>query len=151
MQDPRAGSPRSLNAISTGLSQLLTAEANSKLSVASSHLIVTSLGQVIEGGFVSITRMNWSHVAVLPQLSVAVHVRVTRISSGHVLSVKLSVQAISTGLLLESTADANPRLSTVTGSSHWIVASLGQVRKSLQTARKRSAFTPAKNQDKSPP
>src|SRR5579859_2989370 len=42
-------------------------------------LVVTLAGQLITGGVVSLTRIVWLQLAVLPLLSVAVHVRVIRL------------------------------------------------------------------------
>ena len=63
-------------------SQLSVAVASPVLvgSVDSSHSIVTSSGHVMVGGVVSTTVMIWTHSSVLPQASVAVHVRMMNTS-----------------------------------------------------------------------
>jgi hypothetical protein len=67
----------SVHVMVTSGSQLSIAVANPVLagSVGWSHWTVAFGGQTIAGGVVSHTLMSWTHVAALPQSSVAVHVR----------------------------------------------------------------------------
>jgi hypothetical protein len=67
------------------MSQLSVAVALPVLagSVIAVHSIVTLPGHVIVGACVSITVIVCVHVAVAPQLSVAVHVRTNEYASSH--------------------------------------------------------------------
>ena len=61
----------------------------------SSHSMVTSGGSVSTGAVVSCTTITWSSLVALPQLSVAVHVRVITLSCGHVPAATASLYVMS--------------------------------------------------------
>src|SRR5882757_5698951 len=67
----------SLNVMATLVSHASEAVAAAKVGVAEQLIGVTTDGQVILGGVISLTTTVRLQVEVLPQSSVAVHVRVT--------------------------------------------------------------------------
>src|SRR4030095_10590699 len=72
----------SLNVIATEGSQASLAVAAPKVGVAGHMIGDTTVGHVMAGGVISCTLMERLQVDVLPQSSVAVHVRVTLYSTG---------------------------------------------------------------------
>jgi hypothetical protein len=106
------------------LSAKLMTGALSQLSVAvalpvaagaleASHSIVTLAGQVMAGALLSTTLMAWSQLSTLPQLSVAVQVRVISFSFAQLPAATLSLKLMSTSVSQLSVAVA---LLVVAGS-----------------------------------
>jgi hypothetical protein len=77
-------------------SQSSVAVAAGKTGVAGHWIGDVTAGHVIVGGVLSSTTIVREHVAVFPQSSVAVHVRVTLYSCGHNPSVVASVNVTAT-------------------------------------------------------
>src|SRR6058998_2962770 len=95
----RGGVPASAKVIATGAAQLSVAVAEPVLdgSVEAPHWSWRSGGQVMVGGVVSTKMMCWTQVAVLPQPSVAVHVRSIPATPVHPAAVGASVKPRVTG------------------------------------------------------
>src|SRR5919197_984424 len=107
-----AGVPASANVIVTGAAQLSVAVAEPVLpgSVEAPHWSCWSGGQVMVGGVVSTKMMCWTQVAVLPQPSVAFHVRSMPGTPVQLAAVATSPNAIVTGAAQWSVAVAEPVL-----------------------------------------
>src|SRR5512133_902193 len=117
----------SVYVISGVASQLSVAVAVPRAAgvIGSSQLTVTAAGHVITGAVTSTTVMTWLQVLALPQLSVAVHVRVMTTEHGVVLFVASAY--VITGVASQlSVAVALPRANGVIGSSQFTVTSAGQ-------------------------
>ena len=110
------------------VSQLSVAVAVPVLAgnVLAVHCMVTFEGQVIVGIPVSITSMDCRHVLVLPQPSVADHVRLIVLNNGQIPATVTSLN-VMIGLAIQlSVAVADPVFAGNVLSVHWIVTSPGQ-------------------------
>ena len=135
----------SLSAMSTSLSQLSVAVAvpvRAEL-LSSCQFTVASAGQVIAGDVLSTTVTTCTQLELLPQSSVAVHVRVTVRSCGQLPAAKALLWLIATLSSQVSVALAAPvtavsvlpatsnrsarQLASVMSAIHSIVVSAGQV------------------------
>jgi hypothetical protein len=114
----------------TSASQLSVAEAMPVLpgAVLSSHSIVVFAGHnMIVGGVLSSTVITWLQVLVLPQSSVANHVRVIVYSWIQVWEAAVTSLNVTAGIPSQlSVADASPVLPGRVLSSHSIVVFAGQ-------------------------
>jgi hypothetical protein len=90
-------------------SQPSMAVAAPKEGISPHTIGLTTTGQVMTGGRLSSTAIVALHVLVLPQSSVAVHVRVTLYSCGHKPSTVISEKLISTTASHASIAMAIPK------------------------------------------
>jgi hypothetical protein len=112
----------------TGVLQLSVAVAIPVFAgaVLAEHSIVTFAGQnVITGGVLSSMTITWVQVLMLPQASVAFHVRVMVYSCGQAPATVASVND-TTGVLQLSVAVAIPVFAGVGLTVHWIVTFGGQ-------------------------
>lgn len=91
------------------------------------HSIVILAGQEIIGGVVSVTLIDWSQLAELPEQSVAVQVRVIRLSPVHEFPVTTSENVIIGFASQTSVAVAEPVTEGSEGSPHSTDAFAGQL------------------------
>jgi hypothetical protein len=119
----------SLSVIAGAVSQLSVAVAVPVAVelLSSSQLTVALAGQVITGAVLSVTVMAWSQVALLPQSSVAVQVRVMTLSPAQLPLAALSLSVAVTLLSQLSVAVAAPVAVELLSPSQSTVASAGQV------------------------
>jgi len=124
-----AGVGVSLNVTVTRPEQLSPAVAEPVWagSVDSPHWSCRSRGQAITGGVVSMKVMCWTQVAVLPQPSVAFHVRSTPGRPVQPAGVAASLNVMVTGAPQLSVAVADPVLLGPVEAPHWSCLSGGQV------------------------
>ena len=111
-----------LKVMSTLTSQASEAEAAPKFGEAGHSIVVAGLGQVIEGGVLSVTEIVLLQVEELPQSSVAVQVRVT--VNGQLPEVVTSENVGTTLLSQRSLAVAAPK---TIGFGHSTLDTVGQV------------------------
>ena len=100
----------SLNVMDTDASHASVAVAAPKLGVAGHSIEAVGFGHVIDGAVLSVTEMERAQVAVFPQSSVAVHVRVTVYSCGQVPGVVTLLNVMDTDKSQLSVADAAPKV-----------------------------------------
>jgi hypothetical protein len=113
-----------------GLSQLSVAVAVPVAAglVSPPQLTVASAGAVTTGAVVSTTAISWSALALFPQSSVAVHVRVITYDCGQLPAASLSLE-LTLGLPSQlSVALAEPVFDGAVLSSHSTVTSAGTTR-----------------------
>ena len=110
--------------------QLSVAEADPVPAgvLSSLHSIVTSAGTASTGIEVSTTVMTWSALVLLPQTSVAVHVRVIVDSFAHAPAAVESAKVIAGAASQLSVAVAEPVAAGLLSSLHSTDASAGTVR-----------------------
>ena len=77
-------------------------------NVLAVHSMVTLIGQVIAGAWLSSTKITWLQVLELPQSSVACQVRVMVISAGHIPGKEISLNVTVTEASQLSVAVAIP-------------------------------------------
>ena len=95
-------------------------------AVAASHSTVTFAGQVMSGAVVSIMVMVWVQLLLLPQLSVAVQVRVMLDAPAQLPAAMLSDKAMTGVLVQLSVALAVPVSAAAVEASHSTVTLAGQ-------------------------
>jgi len=96
-------------------------------SVLSLHWMVTSVGQVIDGGVLSVTVIIWLQVFIFPQASVDFQVLVIKYFCGHDPVVITSLKVIIGEPSQLSVEVAEPVFAGRVLSVHWRVTSAGQV------------------------
>ena len=116
----------SANVTATAVSHASVAVAAAKVGTAGQLIGDTTVGQVMAGGVISCTLMARLQVAVLPQSSVAVQVRVTVYSAGQLPGVVTSLKLMATEGSHASVAVAAPK-EGVAGQLMGVGDTVGQV------------------------